>query len=286
MTTTTDITQSELPLRDPAPGLVTLGPAYARLFEGLDGLLRDLADRLGAVPVIGPPLLPAGVLATLDYFRNFPHLGVIAGRLSPAAMDEAAAGADIAALAATSTLPTGFMLPSATCYGLLMSLAGADLAGAARMTAIGRCFRNEDHYDGLRRLWGFHMREVLYVGDAEGAVEHLAVSRTAIAGLAERLGVELTVVAANDPFYDRSGSRAKLTMLDPVKHEFVTTDGVAIASVNRHRNFFGERLGLRCGGETAYSSCTAFGIERWLHALILAHGSAGAALERVEHAAG
>lgn len=33
--------------------------------------------------------------------------------------------------------------------------------------------------------------------------------------------------------------------LDPVKYEYSAPDGTAIASVNRHRNFFGERLGIR-----------------------------------------
>src|SRR5690606_17886686 len=99
------------------------------------------------------------------------------------------------------------------------------------------------------------------------------------------LGLECTVRPANDPFYRKDSSRARLSALDPVKHEFVIPDGTAIASVNRHRNFFGERLGITRNGAAAYSSCVAFGLERWVHALVLAHGSAEAALRKVRDVA-
>ena len=270
-------------LQDPGPGLVVLDPGRAALLLELDGLFTGLADELAAPAVVGPPLLPAEGLARLDYFRNFPHLGVAAARFPEEAVEALASGKDVAG---QPVQPTGFLLPSATCYGLLLSLAGQEVGAAFRLTAIGRCFRNEDHYDGLRRLWGFHMREVLYLGAADGAREHLVASREFIESLAARLGVVLSDQPANDPFYDRGGSRAKLMALDPVKYEFVAEDGTAIASVNRHRNFFGERLGITSDGTVAHSSCTAFGVERWVHAMLLAHGTPERALERVRDVRG
>ncbi|MFG2824424.1 aminoacyl--tRNA ligase-related protein [Kitasatospora sp. NPDC048365] len=265
-------------LREPGPGLVVLDPVRATLLTELDALFTGLAELTAAAPVVGPPLLPAEGLARLDYFRNFPHLGVAAARFRDEALDALAAGD---AVEGQAVRPTGYLLPSATCYGLLLSLAAQDIGTELRVTAVGRCFRNEDHYDGLRRLWGFHMREVLYLGSADGARTHLADSKVFVEELADRLGVPLSYRPANDPFYDKSGSRAKLMALDPVKYEFTAEDGTAIASVNRHRNFFGERLDITADGQTAHSSCTAFGVERWVHAMVLSHGSPEAALERV-----
>ncbi|WP_330329183.1 hypothetical protein OHS33_05170 [Streptomyces sp. NBC_00536] len=270
-------------LKNPGPGLITLDPVHTALLRGLDDLLTGLAARLAAPEVMGPPLLAAEGLARLDYFRNFPHLGVSAGRFAPEAFDGLAAGEAPGEL---SLRPTGHLLPSATCYGLLLSLEGRDVGeDGLRLSATGRCFRNETHYDGLRRLWGFHMREVLYLGTKQGAVEHLDQGAEFIQDVAGRLGLELTRAVADDPFYDKGGSRARLMALDPVKHEFNAPDGTAIASVNRHRNFFGERLGIRAGSHgPAYSGCVAFGVERWVHAMILTHGTPERALERLSDA--
>ncbi|MFB6887857.1 hypothetical protein ACFCX4_00870 [Kitasatospora sp. NPDC056327] len=268
-------------LRDPGPGLVVLEPDRARLFQELDALFTGIADRLAGRPVLGPALLPAEGLARLDYFRNFPHLGIAAARFGEETIERLSGGLAPQDLGPGDTAPTGYMLPSATCYGLLLALEGAEVGPGLRLTAVGRCFRNETHYEGLRRLWGFHMREVLYVGTRDGAAEHLARSRELILALAGELGLELGYEPANDPFFDKDGPRARLTRLDPVKHEFTAPDGTAIASVNRHRNFFGERLALTSDGATAHSTCTAFGVERWVHAMLLAHGDAGRALERV-----
>ncbi|MEU3480029.1 aminoacyl--tRNA ligase-related protein [Streptomyces sp. NPDC033753] len=280
MSTTRSTALPDGGLKNPGPGLLTLDPVHTALLHGLDDLLTGLAARLSAPEVVGPPLLSVEGLARLDYFRNFPHLGVSAGRFTPEALDGLAAGENPAEL---PLRPTGHLLPSATCYGLLLSLEGRDVGeDGLRLSATGRCFRNETHYDGLRRLWGFHMREVLYLGTKQGAVEHLENGAEFIRELAALLGLELTRATADDPFYDRGGSRARLMALDPVKHEFSAPDGTAIASVNRHRNFFGERLDIRAGTEgPAYSACVAFGVERWVHAMILAHGTPEQALARL-----
>ncbi|MFI9123553.1 hypothetical protein ACIGW0_29880 [Streptomyces bikiniensis] len=270
-------------LRSPGPGLITLDPDHTALLRGLDELLAGLAVRLSAPEVVGPPLLSVDGLARLDFFRNFPHLGVSAGRFEPEALDGLAAGEAPAGL---PLRPTGYLLPSATCYGLLLSLEGRDVgAEGLRLSATGRCFRNETRFDGLRRLWGFHMREVLHLGTKQGALEHLEQGAEFVRELAGRLGLDLTRAVADDPFYDRGGSRARLMALDPVKHEFSAPDGTAIASVNRHRNFFGERLGIRAGSEgPAYSACVAFGVERWVHAMVLAHGTPARALDHLREA--
>ncbi|MFJ4898891.1 aminoacyl--tRNA ligase-related protein [Streptomyces sp. NPDC088727] len=283
MSTSDTTTPPGITLKSPAPGLVPLDPVHTALLHGLDSLLTGLAGRLSAPEVVGPPLLAAEGLSRLDYFRNFPHLGVAAGRFAPDAFDGLAGGQQPGGLPLE---PTGHLLPSATCYGLLLSLEGQDIgADGLRLSATGRCYRNETHYDGLRRLWGFHMREVLYLGTQDGASEHLDRGAEFIREAAALLGLELTRAAADDPFYDKGGSRARLMMLDPVKHEFSAPDGTAIASVNRHRNFFGERLDIRAGSQDpVYSSCVAFGVERWVHAMVLAHGTPERALDRLRRA--
>jgi hypothetical protein len=261
-----------------APGITVLESEEVALFDALEARFQEIAVTLGARPVAGPALLPVEDLARLDFFRNFPHLALPVATLTEEARGVLARGEATAPSGEHTLVPTGNCLPTATCYGLLLSLGGRRLETPEVITSIGRCFRNEDHYDGLRRLRSFHMREALYVGSREGVVDHLTRSTELVLGLADRLGIKVRHEPATDPFYLGSGSRALLNQMDPVKFEFVSDDGTAIASVNRHRNFFGERLGISFGDEDAYSGCLAFGVERWVHAVLQAHGDPQRAL--------
>ena len=66
-------------------GLATLGPAMIALKAALDRRFVAWADEIGAVSMLYPTLMPAAELSKLDYFRNFPHLAVVASRVRPSA---------------------------------------------------------------------------------------------------------------------------------------------------------------------------------------------------------
>ncbi|MFG2890709.1 aminoacyl--tRNA ligase-related protein [Streptomyces sp. NPDC048248] len=264
-----------------APGIAVLESEEASLFDALEARFKDIALALGARPVAGPALLPEEDLARLDFFRNFPQLGLPVATLTEQAREELARGETATPSPEHPLVSTSCYLPTATCYGLLVSQKERDIETPEVITSIGRCFRNEEHYDGLRRLRAFHMREALYIGSQEGVVDHLSRSTELVLSLADQLGVKVRKEPATDPFYLGDGSRSLLNQLDPVKFEFVSDDGTAIASVNRHRNFFGERLGINFGDEAAYSGCLAFGVERWVHALLQVHGDSRRALAAI-----
>jgi len=135
------------------------------------------------------------------------------------------------------------------------------------VTTVARCFRNEDYFDGLRRLRGFTMREIVCVGSAQQVTAFLADFRGRIDAFAQRIGLALATKPATDPFFKKDGAKATMQALFPVKEEFLFDDELAIASVNFHRNFFGERCDIEIEGKPAFSGCVAFGLERWLHAV-------------------
>jgi seryl-tRNA synthetase len=265
-----------------APGVAVLDADEAALFAAVEARCQQIAGTLGARPTVGPALLPVEHLARLDFFRNFPHLALPVTSLTDEARGELARGQVAVPSDEHPLVPTGHCLPTATCYGLLVHLRERALRAPQVLTSVGRCFRNESHYDGLRRLRAFHMREALYVGSRDGVTEHLTRSTELVLALADALEVKVRHEPATDPFYLGDGPRSLLNQLDPVKFEFVSDDGTAIASVNRHRNFFGERLGISFDGEPAYSGCVAFGVERWVHVLLQIHGDAAKALAVVD----
>jgi hypothetical protein len=278
-------TAAQSPRASDAPvGLAALDPPSAILLNRLDRGFESWALQTGAQPIVTAPLLPVARLAELDYYRNFPHQAMVAAPLLLRGTEAAhePEGGDFAPQALE---PARLALPPAACYGVYLHLAGQALPEPRRITVVSRCFRREDHYEDLRRLLGFHMREIVAIGTREYAEEHLERFTARVQDFAARLGLPLRKEPATDPFYDRGGSRALLQRLAPVKHEFLFED-LAIASVNVHRNFFGERcrITLVDTGEPAFTSCVAFGLERWLSALSRHFGDWERASAAVEQA--
>ncbi|MGK4584060.1 hypothetical protein [Kitasatospora sp. HPMI-4] len=263
-------------------GLSALGPEATALLRLLDDTFAAWGTAAGATAMTMPPLLPAADLARLDYYDNFPHQAILAAPLDLAERERSPFDAESGTFARQALEPAALGLPSAACYGVYLHHAGTRLPGNSLVTVVGRCFRKETEYESLRRLLGFHMREIIALGTREHAETHLSTFTEKISTFAEALELPLRREAATDPFYDRGGARLLLQQLSPVKHEFLYED-LAIASVNVHRNFFGERcdISLAESGEPVFTSCVAFGLERWLSALTRRHGSWQAATAAV-----
>lgn len=265
-------------------GLGVLDGSQLRLLRAFDALVLRWAGAWDAPEFRFPFLMRCKDLDTFDYYDNFPHLGLAATRLAPERLGAHLSGTPrpVDEMPTEVMEPTAFALPSAACYSVYLDLAGSALPAEGTLrTTVGTCFRNEDHYQGLQRLLGFSMREIVCVGPEEAAKSHLIRAKDAVITLCAELGLDLTLEVATDPFFDKNGGKAKMQRLFPVKEEFVV-NGLAIGSVNYHRNFFGERCEIRAGDDTAHTSCLAFGLERWVHTLTERFGSAAAAVSALE----
>lgn len=265
-------------------GLGVLTADELRLLRAFDSLVLRWAQEMDAEERRYPFLLRPRDLEDIDYYENFPHLGLAAAAADPKRLTDLRGEADgpLRELPAGVLNDAGLALPSAACYSVYFDLRGRTLpATENRVTTVATCFRNETHYEGLRRLLGFSMREIVFVGSAAGATRHLEQAKERVLGLADRLGLTMDTQVATDPFFDRNSSRATMQRLFPVKEEFVV-DGLAVGSVNYHRNFFGERIGIALpDGTPASTSCCAFGLERWVHTLTARFGDARSAAEAV-----
>jgi len=253
-----------------------------RLFRKLDTLWLRWADAAGALEIEPPPMLPAHALQRLDYFASFPHLATFACVHDEDAENLAVFGkhpwqADGSGLALGRLAPTTHVLTPAACYHVYLDLVGQDLAAPITVTLGTRCFRREKEFHPLRRQWAFHMREIVCVGTAEEVRAHLASHRTKMLELSERLELGATFEHATDPFFNPGKSaRYLMQKIDPTKEELVFGGDLAIGSLNFHRDTMGAAFEIRRGGETAQTGCVAFGMERWLFALVQTHGLPGA----------
>ncbi|HET9382960.1 MAG TPA: hypothetical protein VFP69_19330 [Streptomyces sp.] len=263
-------------------GLALLGPAETALLRLLDDTFRGWGADAGAAEISAPPLYPVSDLAGLDLYVNFPHLALVAGGL-----ETPVTGPDRGRFPAGEVTDPHLGLSTATCFGAYLLYQDRQVAPDTLVTLVNRCFRKETHFDGLRRLLSFQMREIVALGTFAHTQATIARFRERIEDFLGRLGLGYEVRAATDPFFQGGGARALLQRLEPVKYEF-QVDGVAIASVNTHRNFFGERcrITLDEDGTPAFTGCVAFGMERWVGALVDRHGDADRARTRVEQALG
>jgi hypothetical protein len=128
-------------------------------------------------------------------------------------------------------------------------------------------------------MLAFRMHEFVYVGDPDGADGHGTRWVTRGTEMLESLGLEIEVVAANDPFFGRAGKVLATAQRDEaLKLEFVspiTSAGAptAIGSVNRHQDHFGSAFGIAAAdGAVAHSACFAVGVDRTALALLRRHG--------------
>jgi len=255
-------------------GLATFGPEAIAIIQALDDRFLHLADEVDAERVVFPPLMKVNDLNKLDYFINFPHLGLAVAGLNQETCDCLThQNADFEKVSHEHINDSAYMLPSAACYNVYLHLRDQTLTNARYYTTVARCFRNENEYNELRRLWSFQMREIVCIGSMDEVQTFLAAYKEKVLEMARKLGIQFDIETATDPFYDKKSAKALLQLLQPVKEEFVFNKTVSAASVNFHRNFFGERCNITNeNGEPLFSGCVAFGIERWLHALLETYG--------------
>lgn len=254
------------PARD---GLATLGPELVHLRTALEGKFLGWGAERGAEPMLFPPLMRVADLERFDYFRNFPHLPLLVAGLRPECLHETAErGIADSSIPSSELTTAAYALPSAACYNIYLHLSGEVLGAPRCITTVASCFRNEQRYDELRRLWGFTMREIVCIGTRDEVQDHLRHFKQRVGRFGDELGLGLAIEIGEDPFYQPQSARSLMQQIFPQKEEFVYGGSVAIASLNFHRNFFGERCRIStAGGQPAFTGCVAFGLERWLHAL-------------------
>lgn len=246
----------------PAPVAAPVRPrAAAAHLEALDARFLAWAREWEAEEIQFPSLIAAATLRQAGYPEAFPHLLLTACRcVDPARPLERL-------LSAENLTPSDWLLSPAVCYHAYAWWAGRHFESAHILTARGRCFRHEAEFIPGRRQLEFEMRELVLAGPPEALEPMLAEARERTARLAAVAGLAGAWEAAEDPFFLPTARGKQLRQrLEETKQEFVVRDPapLAVASINRHGPFFGERFGLRLAdGRPAHTACIAFGLDRW-----------------------
>jgi seryl-tRNA synthetase len=240
-------------LRDCGDGRLIVSGRPLAILQGLDARLERLSAEHGASLTSIPTVIARDTLDRAGYFEAFGD----------------------AAAAVHGDGPDRFLTP-ALCYHIYPLLAGRRVDRGQVLGCAGRCFRNERiRAPSLARLWEFTMREVVFVGPPEWVEAERRWWIDAVETLSTALGLSARIEVATDPFFTGAGrGRALIQQIKELKLELRMDVGVggvpeAVSSFNLHETFFGARFGVTMADDTpAWSGCVAFGLERWLLALV------------------
>ncbi len=252
---------------------------FEQALEGLGRLIGTIREDDTEI-VRFPPIMSRAQVERAGYHKSFPHLlGCVCSMHGSEAevrsLLENRAGGWTEALDATD-----LVLTPAACYPLYPMAAerGAVPADGYKFDVASYCFRREATNE-LGRLQSFRMREFVRVGTAEQAFAFRERWIARVDELAQRLALPSQVAAASDPFFGRAGKLMAASQVEQsLKFELLIPirpgeEPTACMSFNYHRDQFGSTWGIKgASGETAHSSCVAFGIDRLTLALFATHG--------------
>jgi hypothetical protein len=265
-----------VPLPGPSAPAV-LGDAQLALLNALDALFLGWARELQAEEYGFPPVIPAGVLARVDYYHAFPHLCTFPVSLERrpenlrAFADNGACDGD-GVLWLTDLEPVREVLTPAACYHVYALLEGRRLEAPALVTTRATCFRRESAYAPLTRQRAFQMREIVCLGTRAEVESWLAGLCSRLVELSARLELDTGLAPASDPFFAPERSAAYVMQKAFALKTELLQGELALSSLNRHEQRFGRAFGILRDGAPAFSGCVAFGLERWLHAVSARHG--------------
>jgi seryl-tRNA synthetase len=247
-----------------------------KLFQLIDQLFVRWAHLWSAQPYAFANMISAKELNKMGYFGSFPHLVTFAATPNQQSQDQLAKAdclKEDGCLAVQGFNHIKDVLTPAACYHFYINLEGAKFDSAQYFTTIAKCFRREEEYKPLQRQSVFSMREIVCIGSAQEVMTFLEHFQILLGRFFEANALPVSFVQATDPFFDpKTSPKYLMQKLKPLKTEMVFDGSLAIGSINFHRNFFGETYALGRNGKAAYSGCVAFGLERWMYALMSPYG--------------
>lgn len=261
-------------------GVYGLSQTFEEIVERFDAYVTRAGADANPELIRFPPLLPRASYQRTDHLETFPNLmGSVHSFLGDdrAALQLAAkktAGEDWS----SDLSATDVMMTPAACYPLYPTATGTLPAGGRIVDLRSFVFRHEPS-DDPARLQIFRMREYVRIGSPDEALAHRNHWLQRAEQILRALGLDVTPVVANDPFFGRGGRVMAATQREQeLKYEMVVPvtskdKPTAIASCNYHLEHFGHSFDIHTSdGAVAHSACVGFGLERVALALFETHG--------------
>ncbi len=261
-------------------GLYGRSGTYESIAEAVDRMVLRVGADQEATSVRFPPVMPWATFEKNGYLESFPdQMGSVHTfrgdeRQHAELLHRTEAHEDRGPLLET----TDMVLCPAVCHPLYPTMGGRLPDGGRRVEVYGYCFRHEPSTDPFR-MQSFRQHDYVYLGTPDGARAHRDLWIERGLEVLTSLGLEVSPVVANDPFFGRPGRMlAANQRIEELKYEIVTPvyaidRETAISSSNCHLDHFGRPFGIETtDGEVAHTACFGFGIDRITLALLHRHG--------------
>lgn len=254
-------------------------------FENVVNGFGEYVTRMGADKnpevVRFPPIFNRAHYAKIDHIRNFPDLMGSVHSFTGDAREHA----DMLHKFENDEdwscclTPSETMMIPAACYPLYPTAAGTTLPSGGRTVDLeAYVFRHEPSIDPAR-MQIFRQREYVRLGTPDEALEHRNYWLERAKKMLESVGLAVSAVLTDDPFFGRGAKIMKATQREQdLKYELVVPicseeKPTAVTSCNYHLDSFGGKFSIKTAdGETAHTACIGFGLERIALALFKTHG--------------
>lgn len=172
---------------------------------------------------------------------------------------------------------------NAVCDNIWESIENSVIDKFTTYTSLGICSRTERNQTYfLERMNVFHMREIVAAGTKTDVINFRKRAISFVVKLGKELGLNFLLEEANDPFFIEDSNKmssANLDLPEVVKIEYrpylYDNKSLACASFNVHGNFFAKKFHYsnKNSEENIWTSCIAFGLERWCWAILVQFGT-------------
>ncbi|QYR19385.1 amino acid--ACP ligase [Paenibacillus sp. sptzw28] len=249
------------------------------LNQQIDRILAELSVRHSAKLRSYPSMIPIPVLQKCSYISAFPQNIHFVSEFphSLQALEKIRETGDYESTARLSA----YALSPAVCFHCYAELSESRLTGPLVLTARGTCFRHEASWRlGKHRLNEFSMREIVLFGDSQFIETKRKQFMEEVWMLFESLGLKGRIETASDPFYfSEESAKGQLQIMGNMKYELVVNTGAtsgsfSIASFNNMEDSLCRPFHVvGTDYKPMHSGCIAFGIDRWVYALLACYGN-------------
>ncbi|WP_418038473.1 aminoacyl--tRNA ligase-related protein [Paenibacillus xylanilyticus] len=249
------------------------------LYEAIDEKISQYAKSLQASLRSYPSMIDKDVLETCHYIESFPQ-NLYAVSEFPhrnVTLEKVREDDNYQQHLRDSTK----LLSPAVCFHCYAEYKNRTLEQPVLLTAAGNCFRHEAPWRlGQHRLSEFKMREIVFIGSPDFVEETRTAIMKDIWELFVGLGMSGKIETAHDPFYfPKDAIKQQYQLMSSMKFELIAEiknrgSAFSIASFNNVKDTLcKEFLITNARKEFLHSGCVAFGIDRWVYAILETYGT-------------